>query len=384
MLNESLYKGLKLAIMNGRLSGTIKVSNQGIRLSGRYVDAPRTASSAISPAGATVVASPAKKRLDIYDWGETYNVCCPFCNDHRNRLAINHHWNTPDEVTGSKNMNLLKCYNEDCMKDFDNIRELVKISEYSLVNRTAKRSAVTIQIDEPTETPTIVTLPDDLCDICNLPDDHPVKIYLRGHGYSPDSLSKRFDLKWCENSPRSQERNRLIVPIELPGNSNLGGYQARYIGENGDGLAPHGTAKWWTAPGTRIGQLLYNYNAARSWRYCVLMEGAADVWRLGTPHLSEFQGPGMAVFGHTVKTRQAEHLRRLWNGSYSTVFIAFDSDVWDTTLATAECLKRELPNATVLPVRLPDGKDPADMSHVELWQCIIEANRTSDSPICLG
>ena len=44
--------------------------------------------------------------------GEEYHVCCPFCNDERFRLWINHRWNTTDRLTGAKfGLGLCNCFN---------------------------------------------------------------------------------------------------------------------------------------------------------------------------------------------------------------------------------------------------------------------------------
>src|SRR6516165_1691747 len=56
-------------------------------------------------------------RMEITNRGECYRVCCPFCEDQRKRLWINHMWGYRDPKTGSKNLWLAKCFNENCLSD---------------------------------------------------------------------------------------------------------------------------------------------------------------------------------------------------------------------------------------------------------------------------
>ncbi|MEJ7639725.1 MAG: hypothetical protein WKF75_17570, partial [Singulisphaera sp.] len=59
-------------------------------------------------------------KQEVLDYGETYRVDCPFCNDRRQRLWINHLWAEEDEETGRDNLHLATCFNEECLKDHDN------------------------------------------------------------------------------------------------------------------------------------------------------------------------------------------------------------------------------------------------------------------------
>jgi hypothetical protein len=69
-----------------------------------------------------------KPRLDIQSWGESYHVNCPFCDDVKGRVSVNHRYATYDPVTGGDNWHLAKCFGRDCLKDADHrkqFREMV-------------------------------------------------------------------------------------------------------------------------------------------------------------------------------------------------------------------------------------------------------------------
>ena len=53
---------------------------------------------------------------NISSSGEYYRVNCPYCFDLRKRLYVNHMWGYPDPETGSLNLHLCHCFNEDCLR----------------------------------------------------------------------------------------------------------------------------------------------------------------------------------------------------------------------------------------------------------------------------
>ena len=50
----------------------------------------------------------------VEQWGETYNIHCPFCRDRSFRLSVNHSWAFPDAHTRRERLWLAKCFHEDC------------------------------------------------------------------------------------------------------------------------------------------------------------------------------------------------------------------------------------------------------------------------------
>ena len=78
-----------------------------------------------------------RTRLVHQDAGEYYRVNCPFCNDHRQRLWINHLWGVYDPMTKSCNRWLAHCYNESCLADEENrFNLLVLTSSYHHLARS--------------------------------------------------------------------------------------------------------------------------------------------------------------------------------------------------------------------------------------------------------
>src|SRR5437016_2241770 len=93
-LNPILYSLLKERF------GFVKVANEGEELVGSYKYDPVR--------GQTV--------LDIISRGETYCVDCPYCKESRHRLYINHRYGTWDDISGSNNLHMVRCFNEECFK----------------------------------------------------------------------------------------------------------------------------------------------------------------------------------------------------------------------------------------------------------------------------
>src|SRR5262245_45733418 len=105
VLRPQLYERLKHRF------GDVKISNHGqaIRWGVRVVDGrPRRF---------------IDKRHGHHQ-GESYVVCCPYCHDGRHRLTINHMWGFYDELTGSRNLWLVHCFNEKCIDSYDQQKAL--------------------------------------------------------------------------------------------------------------------------------------------------------------------------------------------------------------------------------------------------------------------
>src|SRR3954467_12360719 len=65
-----------------------------------------------------------KIKLQLTSSGEYYRVNCPYCNDSRARLWINHIWGVRDEITGTANLWAAICYNENCLDVSGRLSEL--------------------------------------------------------------------------------------------------------------------------------------------------------------------------------------------------------------------------------------------------------------------
>lgn len=143
------------------------------------------------------------------------------------------------------------------------------------------------------------------------------KRYLLKRGFDPEYIIERYkvlgtgpassmdglDMKW-----------RLIIPIFFNGKEVS--WQSRNIKDYGKGN-PKQKYKYITCGKDRERifhkELLYNFDQAKQFDWCVVCEGILDVWRLGAP--------AVATFGTKYKMKQVQLLKQ-----FKTVFIAFDPD----------------------------------------------------------
>lgn len=102
VLNQRLFDILKQRF------GKVSVSKLGQPMTGQYV-------TTLLGNGIT---------YQIEEWGESYLVNCPFCQDTRQLLSISHRYGEPDPLTGNNNIHLVKCFHRDCPKMGDNRRKL--------------------------------------------------------------------------------------------------------------------------------------------------------------------------------------------------------------------------------------------------------------------
>ncbi len=128
-LNPTLFQ-----LLENRFGETL-VSNEGEALSGQYKH---------DPIKGRVV-------LDVDAWGETYRVNCPYCNETKQRLYVNHRYGVLDKITMSNNSHMARCFNEECVKRepalfkdlFEKIFGLLNASQRQSVSYTRGRIALT-------------------------------------------------------------------------------------------------------------------------------------------------------------------------------------------------------------------------------------------------
>jgi len=167
-LNPTLYSALERAF------GDVIVANPGqplrIRV-GRAAESIRGEKSR-------------RKKVDTIDGGEYYRVNCPVCRESRNRLWINHAWDTVQQ--GVRLRHFAVCYNEHCeqRKGFtDELRKYVRgYKGYTAdVKRGSTRKA---KADE-------ITLPGLCTPFHEMPDDHPAVAYMTSRGFNKSSSLAR-------------------------------------------------------------------------------------------------------------------------------------------------------------------------------------------------
>jgi len=296
--------------------------------------------------------------LNIINPGEYYRVNCPFCNDTRHRLWINHRWGYKDEKTGSCNLWLAICYNQErCLQTY--ARQLNLWNQ--LFDNTYDRSRDVIRRGESIQIMTEVSLPGECYPVDYLakefPDD-PAVGYLISRGYDPIYLGETYRVSVC-SVPSSRYwhlTGRIIIPVYMDG--KLYGWQARFVGDPPNKQTP----KYFSMPGMKKTQLLYNFDVAAKFPFVVVCEGATDVWRFGPE--------AVALFGKSISTTQLLRLKEVFGKRGLPIVILLDGDAIDEAEGIAMELSGKLKgdgyryrNAVV---QLPPGKDPDSYSTDEL------------------
>jgi len=297
-----------------------------------------------------------KQTLDSRQPGEYYRVNCPFCNDTRKRLWINHRWGLKDPVTGSLNLHLCICFNENCVATIKERRSWLYAEVMADVGDGSLDVVLPSFKTRPAE-PVKAELPGDLVTLDHLPADHPACQYLRDRAFDPALLGQRLGVGYCPvaNWNVQMATGRIIIPIMMDG--QLRGWQSRYIGDPPNKFVP----KYYTMPGMRKTELLYNIDPARKYPYVVLVEGVTDVWKVGPV--------SVALFGKTLSATQELLISSIWNKG--TVYVMLDSDAADDGRKIVERLRGRVGKCVL--VELPDDRDPGDLSQEELRRQIEEA-----------
>jgi hypothetical protein len=147
-------------------------------------------------------------------------------------------------------------------------------------------------------------------------------------------------------------RGRIYIPAYQDG--VLVGWQGRLPAD----LDWHAVdaPKYYTMPGLRKSQFLYNQDAARRQPLVVVCEGCSDVWGVGPA--------GVALLGKDPGREQLRLLATLWAGRPAVVLL--DPDAEAEARELAERLRPFFLGRLVLAV-LPEGLDPGSCPRRELW-----------------
>ncbi len=299
-------------------------------------------------------------RAQLLTKGEYYRVNCPFCGDSRGRLWINHLWGAPDQTTGSKNLWLAICYNEDCLSNIGRPIELYdRLFAFKNVGQRDQISQVVILPGEVEDTTLReVPLPGVVVTLDRMPPTNQVCTYLRSRGLDPVDLGQLFDVSYCVdadgNFPMAQ--GRIVIPIKM--RDMLVGWQCRYP-KDIDFKAAN-IPKYYNRPLMARRLMLYNFDNAKKFPYVVVCEGVTDVWNVGAQ--------AVAAFGKHLSQTQVQLICETW--SDGAVIILLDGDAWEDTVALEQVFKDKLYKGTIIPVRLPSDKDPGDLDCDFLWGCI--------------
>lgn len=297
-------------------------------------------------------------------WGEYYCVCCPFCNDVGNKLWINHTYGADyDDKNGRRTDTYLACcYKNSCLQKpgmFEQLEHLIFGPGRPVIRRTP------IRVTDTNPEAAVLSLPGTIVPINEMPHTHRAVEYVVGRGFDPHELATVFNVGVCtEPTPRYRiMTGRIFIPSYF--NKKLVAWQGRMTRE-----ASKGEIKYYTQ-GSKS-RALYNYDVAALQNFAVLVEGAPSVWRLGPT--------GVCLFGKTLSHWQANTIGTTWAGK--PVFVMLDCDArTEMDVAVAQLSQH---NLAVIPVLLPDQRDPADYSRADLRDILEAAARHVDVAVDLS
>lgn len=290
-------------------------------------------------------------KTEILYPGEYYCINCPFCGDKRQRLWVNHRF--------AEYRWLAVCYNETRCLDGpfgkDNRKEL-----YRLIFQTD--SSVVLPVlcgveTDPAKPLTEISLPGDISFFDELPVDHVSRLYLQGRGYDPLQLQRLYGMGYCNSvfdNAYYPLTGRIFIPVIM--NGMLVGWQGRYIGDPDWKVSR--VQKYFNLRGMSKKDMLYNFDVAKNQPMVVLVEGAADVWRVGPR--------AVALMGSDMADSQMHLIRETWSNKPVAVFLDADA-----AKKSSEIAARLFPffGSKVFHV-VPDGKDPGSLSNSECWEMI--------------
>lgn len=328
-LNPTLYGLLEHKF------GTVRIANEGVSAQSRTIMDP-------------IRRRPIKLATQS---GEYYCVCCPFCNDHGHKLWINHQYGkSADPNTGRRtDTHLAICYKNHCLEvpgRYMQLEDIVFGAGRKMIKNMVIRQVSGEMEHRHTEPP------GKILGFDALPNYHPAAEYLTGRGFDPLQLSADFQVGVCVE-PRDDRfrlmRGRIYIPVMF--NRQLVGWQGRVVGDGG-------VPKYYNSPGMQKSRVLYNYDAAVDMPAVVVVEGVPSVWRIGRA--------AVCLFGKTMSIWQCNTIATAWSGK--PVFLMLDHDAQTELDSAVTELCRH--GVNVVPVVLPDARDPADYSREELKQVL--------------
>ncbi len=351
-LNPMLYRLLE------REFGEVLIVADGEELLGSYQTDRRRSYAA----GREVRSNgkPERKKLKIAHPGEEYRVNCPFCNDTKRRLFINHRWAIKD-VIGNENLWLAHCWNEECLSEITVQRRLYEM--VFAVGRPPKESNLRRGIKVDLKKIRNVEPPGPIIPIDELQrrlPTHEAIVYLEQRGYDIKKLAGVWDVGYCPNSRYALACDRIYIPIYMGG--KLKGWQMRMPRDWVKGDPP----KYWSCPNMQRRYLAYNYNRGVQYETPWFVEGPVDTWGVGLR--------GIGCIGKTMNQALVAKVQK--SGVLSAVVMldpepdhAMKAKKGDRYVHHIEKLAASLEDGIhkqglrdgVVRVYLPDGKDPGSL-----------------------
>jgi hypothetical protein len=290
---------------------------------------------------------PGKIVTQAHWWGEYYCVCCPFCNDVGNKLWINHLYGADyDSRTGRRTDTFLAhCYKNGCIAAEGRAAQLEDMIFGP--GKWANRK-IAIRTGDMTPVSETVDVPGTIISVAELPEHHPAVEYLTSRNFDIKELAEVFQIGVCTDAPARHRimNGRIYIP------SFFNGMLVAYQGRLSRNTTSKQEIKYYTQG--RKSRALYNYDNACRQSAVILVEGAPSVWRIGPAAVS--------LFGKTLSYWQENTIATTWAGK--PVFVVLDCDAQKELENAVTQLCQH--NLQVVPVVLPDDRDPADYSRADL------------------
>jgi hypothetical protein len=291
-----------------------------------------------------------KPTLSMSHPGEYYRVNCPFCNDTRRRLWINHLWGHLDTY-GNRNLFLALCFNENCLDQPGAAWALYKQVFTDFSHEVSDELQLNRRV-EPVERKPV--WPGRCVILRKLPPRHDAIEYLESRGFNIEKLSADFGVGYCleASDDFALAQGRIIIPVRVDG--ELVGWQARVVGDRPSKAVP----KYYTMSHMRKSRVLYNFDQARKYPFVVLCEGPTDVWAFGPE--------AVAMFGKTVSEYQLGLLTSYLG--WERVYVCLDGDAEEEASSLHQRLMDKVKASLV---RLPRNADPGGIPTATLRDFVL-------------
>jgi hypothetical protein len=311
------------------------------------------------------------KYAHVTDWGETYNVRCPVCDDHKKRLYISYFTGQDVRISNSTWQfgRVAVCHNEQCHLT-SLIDDILKKAEQFTEHEVKEVSQAAAQkymnyVGAEVQMPKCFPLYSK-----GVPPS--VHAYLWKRGYDPSALARDYEIRYMpkgthmwtkEDGTKVHSReDRIMIPIVQ--GLFVVGWQARVVQEDYDGKMKYVFPPVKETHGGGKKNWLYNKDKALFHADVTICEGVTDVWRIGDS--------AVCTFGKSLSERQIHEMKLLWGYKGSCVICA-DHDAIDKWNDNANILRQQqiFPKGVAV-IPFPIGYDPADYPSYELHQMIAD------------
>lgn len=282
-------------------------------------------------------------------WGEYYRVCCPYCQDGRFRLWVNHLYGTRDS-SGREEQRLAICYNEHCLAKEENRRAFYELI-FGLVNRNNRNPIIILPGEETTEFLKNVPPPGHIAPITKVSPRNEARMYLISRNFDLDELEQNYGVGVVIEADVNfrKAENRVYIPLRMDG--ELVGWQTRYPHDI-DWKANPQIPKYYNLPNMPRKLMLAGIDTAKFWPFLALCEGAISAWRVGPCCVP--------LLGKTISVPQRQRIAADMRGK--PIFLLAEEDskaYWDEI----EMLLRQDGHQTIIRITFPGKYDPANYEH---------------------